>query len=321
MPDNQVNVQEARSFLTNVGHSPDAITKMPDPDVAKLYETASSYVTKEFAPKAVPFGEKWREAIAADDPKAMETLRRLKTPTDLWNSYSELRGKQASGELRSNTPFPAKGTPEEQSAWRKDRGIPEKPEEYDVKLENGVVVGEMDKPMVDNFLKFAHTHNIPPAEAKGMLQWYFGEALPSQEKAIAEQTRQRETETEKALTAAWGPDYKRNVNAAENMVNRFFPADAEDNGNVRTRTLNAMKQDPAFAQVMATIALQLDPTTALTTTTGHNDIKSVETRLAEIDAARRKDRDAYNRNEKMQAEERELLDLKAAFETRAKGVK
>lgn len=318
---NQVNVQEARTFLASIGHSADTIKTMPDPEVTKLYTGATEFLTKEFAPKAVPFGEKWREALAADDPKAMETLGRLKTPGDLWKSYSELRGKMASGELKSTSPFPAKGAPDEQAAWRKEHGIPEKPEGYDVKLENGVMIGELDKPMVDNFLKFAHSNNIPPAEAKGMMQWYFGEMIPAQEKMIAEQTRQREAETAKALEKAWGPDLKRNLTAAENMVNHFFPADAEDNGNVRSRTLNAMKQDPAFAQVMATLALQLDPTSTLTLPSGHSDLKSIEGRLAEIDAARRKDRAAYNRDEKMQAEERELLDAKAVFESRAKGVK
>jgi hypothetical protein len=62
----------------------------------------------------------------------------------------------SSGELKANVPFPEKGTDEEKAAWRKDAGIPDKPEAYDLKFEDGFVVGEDDKPMVDELPQAAH---------------------------------------------------------------------------------------------------------------------------------------------------------------------
>lgn len=319
MAEAQVDVGQAREFLTSVGHAPDAVTKMADADVTKIYTGATKYIGEKVAPKLIPFGEKWREHVAGEDTEAMATLGRFKEPGELWKSYNELRGKVAKGELKQVTPYPDKGTTEQQVAWRKDNGIPEKPEAYDLKLDNGIVIGESDKTMVDAYLKSAHGRNATPSEVKSTLQWYFGELVPSQEKMVADMTKQRETETEAALKQQWGADYQRNMNAAENMIARFVPADSEKNGNVRTRTLNGMKQDPHFAAVMATLALEIDPTTTSGTGTGHDSLQTIDGRLKEIDGFRRKDRQAYNRDEKMQEEERTLLTQKERLLARTKG--
>ena len=319
MVEGQVDVVQAREFLANVGHAPDAVTKMADADVTRIYSGATKYIGEKVAPKLVPFGEGWREHVAGEDKEALATLGRFKEPGELWKSYSELRGKMAKGELKSTAPYPDKGTAEQQAAWRKDQGIPDKPEAYDLKLDNGIVIGEADKPMVDGFLKYAHSKNMTPDQVKGNLQWYFGEHMPQQEKAFAQATKEREAGAEKALREQWGADYSRNMTAAENMVARFFPADDETSGQtVRTRTINAIKQDPAFAAVMATLALEIDPTTAIGSGAGHDSMQSVNGRSSEIEAKMRSDRPAYNRDEKMQAEYRTLLDARERLNAKAK---
>src|SRR3546814_3644725 len=56
--------------------------------------------------------------------------------------------------------LPIYATPEQIAEWRKEQGIPEKPEDYDLKFDNGLVIGEADKPLVAEFLKASHATNV-----------------------------------------------------------------------------------------------------------------------------------------------------------------
>ena len=316
MPE-QINPEQAREYLSTYGHAPDSLKSLPDPDVLALHGSVMKARQKELDEHVKSHDSKWRERLAGDDKDAMQTLGRLTDQGQLWKSYNELRTKMAKGELKQQTPFPEKGTTEEQVAWRKDRGIPEKPEAYDTTLENGVVIGEDDKPMVNSFLKFAHSKNIPQPEAKGMLQWYFGEFLANEQKAISEQKSQREQETKAALQESWGGDYKRHMVAVDNLIAKYVQKDG-DKSDLAKRIKNAVAQDAGFTQLLASLAYEIDPATSISGITGTDSMKGIETRLAEIDKFMRTNRAAYNKDEKMQAEYRDLLAAKQKLEERGK---
>src|SRR3546814_8605810 len=77
--------------------------------------------------------------------------------------------------------LPIYATPEQIAEWRKEQGIPEKPEDYDLKFDNGLVIGEADKPLVAEFLKASHATNVTPAQAKAQIAAYY--AIQEQQQA------------------------------------------------------------------------------------------------------------------------------------------
>src|SRR3546814_10458699 len=77
--------------------------------------------------------------------------------------------------------LPIYATPEQIAEWRKEQGIPEKPEDYDLKFDNGLVIGEADKPLVAAFLKASHATNVTPAQAKAQIASYY--AIQEQQQA------------------------------------------------------------------------------------------------------------------------------------------
>lgn len=165
----------------------------------------------------------WREKSAGEDKDFIKQLSRFSTPADLAKSYSELQKKVSSGEYKKNIPFPKDGTPEQQNEWRKEVGIPESPDKYDLKFDNGLVIGEDAKPIVDKWLAKAHQLNMPPEYVKGGIASYMEIEQEIAAQAV-KQERDFTVKTEESLRQKWGPEYLPNKNLAENFaVNTFGP--------------------------------------------------------------------------------------------------
>lgn len=313
----QTDPAAAREFLAGFGHQPDALKTMADPDVLKLHETVNGTLAK-VAPNVVPFGAKWREHIAGEDKDAMDTLGRFQDPKALYKSYQELRGKMAKGELKAQTPFPEKGTTEEQAAWRKENGVPEAPEKYDIKLDGNIVIGEDDQPVVQDFLKYAHGKNWNNAQAKDAMQWYFGVYQPQMQKVQAEADAEARKEAQAALASAWGPDFKKNMSAVGNFLQR---APEKLRGLLLSGRLadgTAIGDHPEVLRWFADMELTLNPHSTLTGPEGADALKNAEGRIKEIETLMRKDRAAYNKDAAMQEEYRNLLDARERMQQRGK---
>ena len=160
------------------------------------------------------------EHYAAGDKKALkQELRRLERVRDiksLWGMYRELEGKFTSGGL---VKLPGKDAkPEEIAAFHKALGVPEKPEEYfkQVKLENGAVIGEADKPLVDGFAAAVHKSGATPEMVNAALNWYYANQ-GEQAAALDEGDDTFRREAEKALKDELGPAFKRKTNAIASL--------------------------------------------------------------------------------------------------------
>ena len=218
----------------------------------------------------------WREKYAGGDEKKLKVLSRYASPEAVFDAQLATWQRFSAGELKSALPKDA--TPEQVTAWRAENGIPESPDKYDLALDNGLTIGENDKPIIDGFLAKAHDANYTPAQAKQAVQWYFEHMQEAQAK-IAEDTKRVEQQTEDALRAEWGQDFRPNMNAINGLLDSFVPAGDEE---LRTRILNGAKQNANFAKMLAGMALQV----------------------------MREKRTEYTRAEKMQERYRMLLDAR-----------
>lgn len=187
---------------------------------------------------AATFPENWRQTYVAsrgNDPKLLSRLERYSDPMAAIDALISVQQKIGAGELRSNQPFPDKGTPEEQAAWRTANGIPDAPDKYDLKLKPGTVLGEEDKPVVDAFLKHAHERNLPASAVAASMEWY----LANKERVDAAQAQRDEQlreQIDEQLRTEWGADYRKN----KALVQAFLDTGPQ---GTRDALLNARKPD------------------------------------------------------------------------------
>ena len=255
----------------------------------------------------------WRTKLSPDGKHA-KTLDRFGSPKAILDSYLALRQKVDSGELKANSEYPASGTPEQQAEWRQAHGIPDKAEDYALSFEDGLVIGENDKEIVDGFLATAHGVNASPDQVNGILRWYYGEqerVIEAQEEKDAEYLR----ESEDTLRAEWGQEYRTNVNIIKGLVDTI-PEEVRDLFvNARLGDGNALLNHPDMARWLVHTARTVNPVASVVPGAGANMASAIEDQIAAIEKVMTNDRAAYNKDEKMQARLRELYDARE----RAKG--
>lgn len=244
----------------------------------------------------------WREGIAGDNADRLKTLERFTSPKQIYDSYEALRTRVSKGELKAVTPFPDKGTAEQQSQWRAENGVP--PDgKYEIKLADGLVIGEHDKPVIEAFQKFAHDTNLPSNVVNAVVNWQFQQQAVRQEAAKAEFDAKRNDVTA-ALSHEWGAEYKPNLNKIAAVLDAYIPAEQTE---LKQQVGNAIATNAHFARMMAAIAMEMNPAGALvpgdraaTESTVVDGLKAIEKTMAT-------NRKAYDKDEAMQTRYRELI--------------
>jgi hypothetical protein len=260
----------------------------------------------------------WRAQLAGDDKEALKRLARFPDQQTLWKSYRSLEQTISSGEYKK--PLAENATPEERATWRKENGLPEKPDEYVAKLAlpNGLVIGEAEKPVVAELAAVAHESNLDPKAFNGLVAKYYelqDQARQKQEDADAA----FKLESEEALRKDWqGPDFRRNLTAVNNLIATWPEGLASTVLAGRGPDGRKLGDNPAFIRQMAALALELNPAATLVPAGTTDAGKSVQARLDEIRELRRNDPNKYDQDKKLQAEELELLDASLKMQARGK---
>lgn len=291
--------------------TPPAADPAPAPAAAAPATPPAADPAPATPPAADPAGDwpaDWRAKLSPDGKHA-KTLDRFASPNAVLDSYLALRQKVDSGELKSTSPFPEKGTPEEQVAWRKSHGVPERAEDYALKFGDGLVIGDDDKPFVEGFLQAAHGSNATPEQVNGILHWYYG----TQEKALAAQEEKDATylsQSEDALRAEWGPEYRTNVNMLRGLVDTMPESIKDLFVNARLGDGTALMNHPDMARWMVHTARTVNPVATVVPGAGANISGAIDDEITSIEKTMRTDRKAYNSDLKMQARLRELYDAR-----------
>lgn len=251
-----------------------------------------------------------RAEYANGDEKLLKRLSRYSSERDAIEALISAQNKIASGALKNALPRDA--TPEQLAEWRAENGIPEKPEEYDVTLPNGMVIGEADKPVVDRFLKTAHENNMTPAQVKANLAWYYAD----QERAVTEMHQNDEaiaSKAEEILRGEWGSEYKLNLNLVQAMLDNAPSGLKEQLLGARLADGTPFGSNPENLRWLANLAREINPTATVVPGSGANALQAIESELASMNKMMGDRTSAYWKGpdaEKMQARYRELVSVK-----------
>lgn len=264
----------------------------------------------------------WRDRMAGEDKDFRKRLERFADEGAFAKSYRALEGKLSSGEMKRALPDGASA--EELATWRKENGIPDKPEGYVEKLAlpEGLVIGEADKPIVAEFAKAAHESNIDPKAFSGLVAQYY-KIQDAQRAAQEDGDAAFKQNSEEALRTTWqGPEFRQNLTAIQNMLAGWPEGLAARVLAGRTPDGRKLGDDPAFVQQMAQLARELNPAATLVPAGSADPTKGVADRIAEIKTwmGAKKGTPEWKRywsDEKVRAEYRDLLDAQSKMKARA----
>ena len=266
--------------------------------------------------------------VGGKDDKAtareLKRLQRFVDPTAVYGSFRELDAKFSEGGL---VKLPGKDAkPEEIAAYRKATGVPEKPEAYldNLKLGDGKILGEADKPIFEGFAKAAHEAGYTPSQTSAAVNWY----LDLQEEQASQQYQQDaafRNESTTALTEMWGDAKRMNIGAIATLFSKApggANPDADDSLMARilggrTRDGKIIGDDPEITAWLSEMAREINPAATIIPSTGGDTLKSVADEIAEIEKYMRTDRAAYFKDEAKQNRLQQLYTARDRLQAKA----
>ena len=246
----------------------------------------------------------WRTNFAGEDEKLLKRFERYDSPAAVAKALIAAQNKISSGELKPTLGQDA--SDEEVTEYRKAMGIPEKPDGYDLDLGNGLIIGEDDKPLVEQFLNVAHETNQTPEQVKSNLRAYYAvtEQLAAQRD---EQDKEIQQNGEEALRTEWGGEFRGNINRIHGMLDTVMDADTKNSflsGRLADGT--PIGSSPEVLKGLIKLALEANPASTVVPA-GTNQAAAISDEIATIEKTMRENRKVYDKDEKMQARYRDLI--------------
>lgn len=255
----------------------------------------------------------WRATAAGEDAKLLKFLGKY---TDPKAAFADLKKKNDALLQRAGSKLPDNPTDEEIAEYRKQQGIPDKPEGYLETLPKGLVVGDDDKPAVDAFAQAMHKANAPKGAVDAALAAYY-EIAETQAAAEFERAEAARTDGIVALKEEWGSEYPRNINAVKALLGTI-PAEVslalaggkDDAGNPIPGAVDAqgipLASNPHVIRWLASISLEQNPLNTVVPGAGANQASAVADEIAEIEKFMRTNQGEYFKDEKKQERLRTL---------------
>ncbi len=255
-------------------------------------------------PAAAPqdWPDDWRTKLAGGDEKTLKKLERFNSVNDVVKWAQNLEKKMSSGEFKQALDDDA--TEEEVKQWREQNGIPESPDGYDLDVD-GLVVGDDDKPYLDEFLKEAHESNMPNEMVQKVVAWHY-QNIEQQKEAMAEADADFQAEAQQALREEWGGEYKQNINQIKNLLSTAPEGIEERLLGGRTADGKVVGNDPETLKWLSGLARQINPVATVVPGAGANQASAVQDEISQIETTMRTEPDKYWKDPKMQARLQEL---------------
>lgn len=265
----------------------------------------------------------WKSTFAGDDAKKKAWAeRRPDIKTALETGF---QADQKISELTAiaKTVLPKDATPEQITQYRKDNGIPEKPEGYLDALSPEVKakLDDSSKGIITPYLGLIQKHNLSPTVAAEFIEMRQAEATRLQDARIAEDAVVRQ-KTEDTLRQDWGNNYRAEINNVNNLLSGAPDEVRNMLFNARTPDGTGLMAGPEALRWFAQLARTVNPySVPVGNDGGLLDQKGVEARIAEIDgwmgaAKGSENYKRYYENANVQAEYRQLVDAKAMLTKR-----
>ena len=251
--------------------------------------------------------DNWRESIAGDDEALLNVLKRHKDLRSVLKSGWEAQQKIRRGEVSNG--LPENPTDEQLAAWRQANGVPESADKYELDIEEGLVLGEVDTRILQEVQAAAHRENIPAA-ALSKITNAFLHGRQQEQEALQAQDGLHQQQATRQLKEAWGQDFQANVNLAKMFLSQL-PEEVRDNvASARMADGRALFNSPEVLDYIAEHMRKIAPAATLVPNSSNplqsinEEIKRLEDRMGtpewyKDDAAQKRYRDLIEAREGM----------------------
>jgi hypothetical protein len=189
-----------------------------------------------------------------------------------------------------------------------------------LKLKDGVVPGEADKPLLEAVGTLALERGMPQETVNDFVGLFY-DMQQSLHQQRTELDGEHHRESQSALAQELGADFKPTMNVLKTLwTEHGTPEVQETILTARTADGRVIGDMPEVVKFLAKLGRELNPAAAILPQGGGHDIKAVTTRKAEIEGMmylNGKQNPAYWNDAKVQEEYRGLIDAEQKMTTRA----
>ena len=246
----------------------------------------------------------WRVPLAGDDEKLKNFLGKYTTLEAL---ASDAKKKNDELLRRAGMKLPENPTDEEMAAFRKEQGIPDTAAGYLEALPDGLVVGDDDRPYVDQFIEAMHGVNAPKGAVDAALTAYYS-IVDGQNQAAIEADSEARNVSDSALRDEWGGDYKRNMNVVKGYLETLPETVREALDTARGADRATLGNNADIIKWVASLALQANPHATVVPSLGQTAVNQIADEIEAIEKIM--GTPAYFKDEKKQARYRELVEAR-----------
>jgi len=253
--------------------------------------------------------EDWRERLAGGDEKTLNKLSRYAAPEDLSKALAAAQSKISSGNLSAK--LSDNPTDEELAAYRKDNGIPESIDGYDVE------VPPEQKESMDAVLTAMHEANLTPAQAKSMIGMA-KERREAEEQALYDFGQDAKESCKAELEEKWGKEFTRNLNMAHNLLDATVGQEVKEAlfaGTLADGT--PIGSSPEILDMLVNLSIIHNPAGTIVPATGGDQMQGINDEIKTIETFMSEHRGAYDKDEKKQARLRDLYGAREALKPSA----
>ncbi|MGR9413166.1 hypothetical protein [Rhizobium leguminosarum] len=196
-------------------------------EAAKAAADAAAAKGDDKEDKTAALPDNWRELAAGENEDQLKLLKRYGSLNGVVKALQEAQNTIRSGKIKRDMPDPK--DEKAMAEWRKEQGIPDKPEGYVLPEPVTKRLVDADKPVLSSFTEFAHANNLPPDFVAKGAEWYVAMAEQAAE-VQAQNDAKASEDVEDALRDVWSRDeFKGN-----RMLAKRFMESAGDIGDVWT---------------------------------------------------------------------------------------
>lgn len=238
------------------------------------------------------WSDNWREGVVSnlgadleeeEKAKLSKQLERFGSPSDIYRAFRDTKGK-LDGKLENLVPkLPENPSEEDIKAYREAMNVPMDPGKYADYVDEGVIIGEQDKPMVEDFQKAALDMNLTGDQFKGVMNWWHGlnEKVQSE---LADQNEKWTNETIDALRDEYGGAYKQQFQLAKGFLQGAPESVREMIENGYHADGRPLMSHPDTVRWFASVMKEVNPAiTLVDPNSTMGSMESIQTRKAAIE--------------------------------------
>jgi len=252
----------------------------------KAAETAQTPPADQKQATDYSWPEDWRDHMAGGDDKIKSLLQRYTSPAAAAKAFRDLRttydSRDTKKEPQKDVVLPDNPTDEQLAEYRKARGVPDKPENYEFEVPEGRELTDADVSIMNDFASAMFERNMPADVVKNISGWFldYEESVAQQRAEAAYKAR---VDTEEKLRAEWGGDFRANVNLMSNVLQEHLGTSAQDFLSMQLVDGSRIGDNEAFIRLMADISRKVGGSSAeLYTSDVETTGKGLETRKSEL---------------------------------------